>query len=239
MAPIVDIDEDGQEELLWGERCLRLEDGREMFCCDRRQWAGHSDIIWPFRAPHDRWMIFTARESEGPGHRVAVFDSTGTKVWSDLDTGHMDMGWVANIGPQGSPVAMAVRIGHKSSGPGGRKHRGVETFAWEAATGRRLELGFDVYETLPIDLNGDGCDELIRGYPGGDGAVLNASGQAIGRIEGVVALRGHLLPDSQQAHLLTWQSNGRVLLYCAQAKSTSGRRHEVTNLNAYDQFYRL
>ncbi|MDX1285315.1 MAG: hypothetical protein R3182_09890, partial [Draconibacterium sp.] len=47
MSPIVDINNDGVDELLWGERCIELDNGNMIFCADEETWTGHSDIIEP------------------------------------------------------------------------------------------------------------------------------------------------------------------------------------------------
>ncbi|MGH2371025.1 MAG: hypothetical protein ACRDI2_22845, partial [Chloroflexota bacterium] len=48
MCAIADLDGDGAQELLWGERCIELDTGRERFCADREAYRGHSDIVQPF-----------------------------------------------------------------------------------------------------------------------------------------------------------------------------------------------
>ncbi|MFP4223340.1 MAG: hypothetical protein ACOCTI_00540 [Phycisphaeraceae bacterium] len=242
MAPVVDIDGDGAEELLWGERCLRLDTGEELFCAARDSWQGHSDIIWPFRdEENDRWCFLATRESEGQGDRVAVYDDRGQMLWSDLDEGHMDMGWVAHLGENGRPVAMAIRIGGKSAGSAGRFHSGVEEFVYDALTGERMELDFSVYEALPVDLDGDGIDELVRGYRRGSGEVLSPAGEAIGQIRGIVAVRGRLT-DHPGRQMLAFEENGRVTLWGAAngRDSKLDRGHypaPLRNTSGYDLFY--
>ena len=36
--PVVDINSDGIDEVLWGERCLSLHDGHELFCIEKDSW---------------------------------------------------------------------------------------------------------------------------------------------------------------------------------------------------------
>ena len=47
MCAISDMDGDGVQEVLWGERCIELGEGRELFCADRDTWRGHSDVATP------------------------------------------------------------------------------------------------------------------------------------------------------------------------------------------------
>jgi len=219
MCPLVDLDGDGVDELLWGERCLSLDDGRERFCADRESWRGHSDIVQPVR---DRasggWSVYTCRESDQRnGPRVACYDADGRRRWGDLDHGHIDMGWTARLGEAGEHVASAVRIGAKSCGPDGRHHQAIEEFAWDLASGRPLHLGFSTYRTIPVDLDGDGRHELVRGLPGGDGEVLNRQGARIGSLGGAVALACRFDAARAGEQLLSYHADGLVRLWADRA----------------------
>jgi len=209
MAPVVDLNDDGVDELLWGERCIELDGGRELFCCDRETYRGHSDIIWPFRNPETgRYVIFTARESDGEvSPRVALFDDSGERIWGAVDRGHMDTGWVA-CRDDGRRVAMAIRIGHKTCGPDGRHHQDRKEFVFDALTGERLELPFSVYQTIPVT-TGKGHDVLVRGIPGGNGDVLDWRGEVIANVPGTVAMaQGYVRRPGDV--LLTYEPSGTI-----------------------------
>jgi hypothetical protein len=124
------------------------------------------------------------------------------------------MGWVARLGDAGEPVAMAIRIGAKSAGPAGFARKGVEEFTYDAATGKARPLGFSVFASIPVDLDGDGLHELVRGLTGGDGAVLDRKGRVLGQVAGSVAAVGKLL-DLPGEQVLTWQKDGTIRLYAA------------------------
>jgi len=217
MAPIADINEDGVDELLWGERCIELDGGVELWCADRDSYRGHSDIIWPFRDPDGPgWLVYTCRESDhAVSPRVACYNARGERIWGAVDQGHMDMGWVANLGEGGRPaacgrpVAMAVRIGHKTCGPDGRHHYGRDEFIFDAASGETVELPFSVYGSMPVDLDGDGVHELIYGIPGQDGKVIDARGTVLGSTGGPSALRASFMsrPGEQ---VLTYHPDGTL-----------------------------
>mgnify|MGYP000601513067 CR=1 FL=1 len=214
--PVVDINDDGVDELLWGERCIELDAGRELFCADRETYRGHSDVIEPLRDPSTgKWFIFTAREGDpSVSPRVVLFDSTGRRVWGDVDSGHMDIGWVARLGEGGEFVASAIRIRYKTCGPDGRHHHDVKEFVYEAMTGRRLSLPYPVYRTIPVDLNGDNRDELVYGIPGGDGTVIDCFGLPLGSVEATVAAHGSFcdLPGEQA---LTYTEDGTLRVWTA------------------------
>jgi len=214
MCPITDLDQDGNQELMWGERCLELDTGRERFCADRDVYRGHSDIIQPILdRTANRWFIYTCREGDPTARpRVVLFDHQGRRVWSDIDQGHLDMGWVARIGPDGRQIAMATRIGHKTCGPDGRFHEGVEQFTYDALTGRPYPLQFSTYRTVPVDLSGDGCHELVRGQASGDGELFDRHGNTVANIDGSIALASKFV-DHPGEQLLSYHADGTLQIW--------------------------
>jgi hypothetical protein len=217
MAPVCDVNNDGIDELLWGERCVELHAGRELFCADRDSYRGHSDVIQPtFDRASGRWFIYTCRESDGEASpRVVLFDDGGARVWGDVERGHMDMGWVARIGEGMRHVAMAIRIGDKSAGRDGFFRTGMTQFAWDALTGEPCELDFDAYLSLPVDVNGDGYHEFARGYEGtgpGTTEIIDRRGNVIGRIPGQVVLARKML-DLPGEQMLSYCPDGTVQIW--------------------------
>jgi hypothetical protein len=233
MCPVVDLNRDGVDEILWGERCLELDTGRELFCADRDSYRGHSDVVQPvLDRSTGRWFIYTCRESGG-APRVVLFDDTGRRVWSDLTEGHIDMGWVARLSADGAPTAMAIRIGSKSAGQKGFFRQGVEEFTYDALTGRKQELPLSVFCTLPVDLNGDGVHELVRGLAEGDGSVLDATGRPIGNIGGHVALASHFL-DRPGEQVLAYYPDGTLRIW----SDRHARDSEAAQARYSNPFYR-
>ena len=124
----------------------------------------------------------------------------------------MDMGWAARLGGDGRHVAMAVRIDHKTCGPDGRFHYGRDEFTFDLLTGAPHPLPFSVYGTLPVDLNGDGLHELVRGIPGGDGEVLDREGRPLGSVGGTVALACRFL-DHPGEQILAYYPDGALRVW--------------------------
>ena len=190
MCPVADINDDGIDELMWGERCIELNTGTELFCGDRDTYRGHSDVIQPlWNGASRHWSLFTCRESEMDiSPRVIIYDNNGDRIWGDINYGHMDMGWVARLGDNREHIAAAIRIANKTCGPDGRFHQGMEEFTYIANTGQTYRLPFTTYKTIPVDINGDGFHELVMGAPGGNGEVIDRKGSKIGNIGGAAAL---------------------------------------------------
>jgi len=214
MCPVVDLNHDGVDEFLWGERCISIADGRELFCADRDTYRGHSDIVLPVLDwERDDWSFYTCRESDTEvSPRVARYRSDGTRVWGALDRGHIDMGWVATSS-SGGRLAMATRIGEKRCGPDGREHEGVEQLFYELETGAAVSHAMDSYKTIPVDLNGDGLHEFVRGAPGGTGEVLNALGEPCGSVGGAVALATRVGESFAGEQVLSYAPSGEVALW--------------------------
>jgi hypothetical protein len=214
MCPVVDLNGDGVDELLWGERCIELDRGTELFCADRDAYRGHSDVIQPvFDWERNRWFIYTCRETDADaGPRVILFDDCGRRIWGRVECGHMDMGWTARVGENGELVAMAIKIGHKTCGPDGRFHQDMEEYTFNALTGEGIKLPYSVYRTIPVDLDGDGRHELVYGIPGGSGLVIDRFGAEHGAVPGTVAMAAKIL-DLPGEHLLCYEPDGTISVW--------------------------
>jgi len=211
---VVDLDGDGVDEVLWGERCIRLDTGAEVFCADRESYRGHSDVADPvFDRASGKWFFYTCRESDDRGTpRVALYDHKGARVWGALDHGHIDMGWSARLGEAGGLVSMAIRIGKKTCGPDGRYHQGMEEFTFETLTGCPIKLPYSIYRALPVDFDGDGSHELVRGIASGNGEALDASGNVIGQLGAPVALASKFMPRPGE-QVLAYYPDGKLRVW--------------------------
>lgn len=214
MCPVLDLNEDGVDELLWGERCIELGGGTELFCCDRDTYSGHSDIIVPVMDGEGRpWRLFTCREQQVEnGPRICCYDLEGKRIWGNVSRGHIDLGWAARIGPGRRSCGLGVRIGNKTCGPDGRFHDHYEEFVYDMETGEPVDLGFSVYKSMPVDLNGDGYHEIVYGLPASSGEVRDRFGSLVGNIGGSAALSGKLL-DRPGEQLLTYGEDGFLRIW--------------------------
>jgi hypothetical protein len=214
VTPIVDINGDGADDLLWGERCIELDKGTQLFCADEEVWEGHSDIIEPILdRKNQRWYFFTCRETHlDLAPRVVLYNAQGIKMWGDLEEGHIDTGWAARLGKNGEPIVLGVKVGEKVRTAEGERRTGVVENTYEAFTGKKINLGFNVYTTIPVDLNGDGIHELVKGYFEGDGSVLNNSGTVIGNIGGHAAMASKFM-DLPGEQILSYSKDGKIRIW--------------------------
>lgn len=214
VTPVVDINHDGHDELFIGERCLSLRDGKELFCCDREEWRGHSDIIQPvLNRTDNRWYIWTCRESfENRPPRLAFFDDRGHRLWSAVEAGHMDTGWAARLGAGGEPLVLGVKVGQKVRTADGERRTGVVEYVFDPFSGKSIELGFQVYTTIPVDLNGDGLHELVKGYFEGDGTVLDRRGRILGKTDGLSAIHSQFAGRAGE-QILSYHRDGKLRIW--------------------------
>lgn len=214
VTPVVDIDQDGTDELLWGERAIEIDQGTQMFCADENVWEGHSDIIQPvLNRKTGQWSFFTCRESHNDlGPRIVLYDNQGTRQWGDLDEGHIDTGWAAHIGRNGEAVVLGVKVGEKVRTAEGERRTGVVENTYLADSGEKIALGFNVYTSIPVDLNGDGIHELVKGYFEGDGSVLDQEGNILGNIGGHSAIASKFM-DLPGEQILSYSKDGKIRIW--------------------------
>jgi hypothetical protein len=218
MVSITDWDGDGIQKVMWGERCISLDDGSELFCADRDTFAGHSDIVQPFYDQDSgRWFLYTCRESPtNQSPRVVCYDHRGERVWSDVERGHMHMGWVARLNEDRSHVADAIRIGGKSFGPHGYINEDLCEFNYHAASGVPCTLPLDARSTYPVDLSGDGYHELVRSFQcGADlavGEVLDRQGRVLGNVGSPVSMASKIITHPGE-QLLTFHPEGAIRVW--------------------------
>ena len=212
LTPVLDFNEDGIDEIFWGERLLSIDDGHEVFCCDREKYLGHSDIIVPFiDIETGKKYIYTCREGhEVPGEqRVLVFDDKGQKVWSAVDSGHMHQGWVANIGENYRKVIMSMRL-DRTVGKNGIVGVPGAVFYFDAVTGKPLEnpLPFDAVHAAPIDFDGDGYHEFVIG-----GCIVDRFGKILKTVGGGMVRSGKILSEPGEQLMSFYPTEGKVRVW--------------------------
>jgi len=219
MCPVVDIDHDGNDELLWGERCIRINDGTYKFIADENVYRGHSDVIQPtLNRKENRWYVFTCRESGDKGEikpRVVMFDDHGKRVWTDLEMGHMDMGWTAHTGSNGEVLAFTISRGDKVAGPDGFFRKDVVEYAYEAFQGNKVTLPFKAYNTVPVDVNGDGIHEYLSALgEQADRKLYALNGSTLGSVgeKGYVAMASKFL-EAPGEQILCYYPDGTIKIW--------------------------
>lgn len=226
MSPVVDIDDDGIDEIMWGERCINLDSGKYVFIADEKVYSGHSDVIQPvWNQAEKNWYLFTCRETPGFNPRVVLFDSKGERVWTDVESGHMDMGWCANLGPNGESVSMSIKIGSKVAGTDGFVRSNYESFVYETFSGKKIDPPYPVFSTIPVDLNGDGIHELVCAVTHqGDQNIYNNKGDILGNIGegGIVSMASNFM-DLPGEQVMVYYPEGTIKIFADKNAKASKR----------------
>lgn len=218
LCPVLDFNDDGVDELFWGERLISFDTGEELFCGDKGKYLGHSDIVIPFvNSETNEKFIFTCREDyEVKGEpRVVVYDKNGNRVWTAIeDYGHMHKGWVASIGKEQRKVAMAMRI-NRVVIENSICDIEPEDFYFDVFTGEYLEnpLGIKGSEFMPIDFNGDGEHEFYGISGVNTGWIVDSYGKQIKYIGGEQIRSGKILNCSGEQIVLFYEEEGKVRVW--------------------------
>lgn len=217
-CPVLDFNEDGIDELFWGERLISLDDGHEVICADKGKYTGHSDVVVPFYDDKTgKKYIYTCREDdEREGvPRVVTYDDKGERVWAAIDdVGHMHHGWVANLGPDHRKVAMAMRI-MRIFEDGRTKDTRPEHFYFDAITGEPLEqpVPFEGSEFMPVDFNGDGYHEFYGTHGRKKGYVVDKNGNFCEFIGGEQIRSGKILDLPGEQMMVFYGDQGKVRIW--------------------------
>jgi len=229
MFPVLDLDGDGRDEILFGERCIDIDTGEDRWVADRDGYHGHSDIVMPtLDRTRGRWFVFTCREFPWPeGSRgVVMFDDQGREVWGYRGMGHMHAGWSARLAEDGSHRCYAVEVvKDKASG-----HM-IRTEFFYDLEGHAFAVPFPLERTLPVDIDGDGYHELLYGttappsWGGSDrvGAVIDCRGTDLGRVEGGNPRPLGKILECPGEQIITNDRDGTLRIYgCPGARDCAG-----------------
>ncbi len=215
---VYDYNNDGIDELYYGERMISLADGRDLICCDEETFAGHSDIVLPFYDDDGKYYLYTCRENGSyiGCDRVVTFDIEGNSVWralTDTDSGpqnHVHSGWVATVKPNYRKIATACGLA------GDKKHTIGTEHAFDALTGEEIDFPFpcSLASLWPIDINGDGYHEFY-----GKGKLYDCEGnlladmgesQILVKLGKMLGLKGEQLLIPRTRHIELWGDDEAV-----------------------------
>lgn len=145
--------------------------------------------------------------------KLVLFDESGEILWKrDLDEEHIDTGWVARLGENGEPIVLGVKVGAKIRTAEGERRTGVVEYTYEAFSGKPVDLGFNVYTSIPVDLNGNVVHELVKGYFEGDGTVIDNKGNVIGNVGGLVAMTSKFTSRHEE-QILSYSKDRKITIW--------------------------
>ena len=164
--PIADINEDGKEEILWGERCIG-ENGKDLWTIkENRPYLGHPDIVFPAKIlPASKGkQIFYGREGWGEKkEKIGVYlaDDQGKILWANWGYHHIDRGWVGKIVPgQDGLQCLGIDIMEKQWNKEGAKLIEPSGLLWGSGGNLLSNPPTSWYFSFPVDWDGDGIREI-------------------------------------------------------------------------------
>jgi hypothetical protein len=237
---VLDINGDGVDELLWGERLLSLDDGHEVIDY-APAYPGHSDVIIPcLNYKTGDWQIFTCREGDGPGEkRVISFREKGGVAWEQIEYGHMHDGWAANVLDGYGKIVMCMRYRFVPDDCG-FNHVEDGIFYFDAYTGAPVDFAMPCRgtELLPLDLDGDGYHEFLVFEGERHGTVLNRHGVEIAEFpfRDIHPIRlGKILPNAGEQVMISIPGSTCVEIY-GDADAQDGEIMRLRYQNGYLSF---
>jgi rhamnogalacturonan endolyase len=164
--PIADINEDGKEEILWGERCIG-ENGTDLWTIrERFPYLGHPDVVIPAKIVPSLQgqQVFIGREgwSEKP-EKIGVYlvDSQGKVLWARWGYHHIDRGWVGAIDAAAPGTrCLGIDIREKQWSKEGAKLIEPTGYLWDPAGQMVGNPPPSWYFSFPVDWDGDGVRDI-------------------------------------------------------------------------------
>ena len=212
--PIADINNDGKEEILWGEHCIG-EKGKDLWVVkDHMPYLGHPDIVFAADILPDvkGKEIFYVREgwNNKKNDRIGMLlvNSDGQTIWAHWGYTHVDGGWVAKIVPGRKDVQLfAYDIEEKKWRPGEADYGGTTMYVF-GSDGKLISNPHVSWNrSFPVDWEGDGVREICTE----DGTLKRYDEEIVGKFNPGFIWAGDLYGDHREEIVYAPQ-NGKVYI---------------------------
>lgn len=165
-VPIADIDENGTEEILWGEHVI-TEDGEDLWKVEEKvPYYGHLDIVYAANMIDSLpgKEIYYGREgwadsSDNIG--MLLVNSNGNTIWSKWGYTHIDGGWAAPIrNLKNDWQFFGYDVAKKNWTPGVFSYDKPAQQLFDKNGNELMYPDSSWIGSLPIDWDGDGIKEI-------------------------------------------------------------------------------
>lgn len=211
--PIADVNDDGKEEIMWGEHCIG-EHGEDLWVVEERMpYYGHPDIVVvaDILASNPGKEIYYAREGWGEdAERIGVLlmDNKGNPIWTHWGYTHVDGGWVSRIVPQQEGLqCFAFDITEKIFREEGIERIGTTQLLWNSAGELITELPKSWIKSFPVDWDGDLIHEICLE----SGLIQEYDGSKIAELGPGVLWAGDIFGDHRE-EVVTAPGGGSVFV---------------------------
>jgi hypothetical protein len=213
--PIADINNDGKEEIMWGEHCIG-ENGKDLWVIkDHMPYRGQPDIVFvaDVLPSHEGKEIFYCREGwyGRQNERIGMLlaNSKGKTIWAHWGYTHVDGGWVARIlADQEGLQFFAFDISKKMWNTEGASYGTVSSFLW-SADGKLVDNPPRSWVmSFPVDWDGDGVREICME----NGDVQKYNGPIVVRLGGYPLWGADLYGDHRE-EIVAAPQDGKVYIF--------------------------
>lgn len=219
---VFDFNGDGGDEILWGERLMAIDSGKDLHIGSGDGWDRHSDIVMPVFDGKGKFLgVWDCREDRARGvkgqFRCNFYDEKLRIRWGVIDKGHMDRGGVIRIRPDGEKLFWT----QEEPSSWTSKDRKQVPARYFTMKGKEVFLPFKTLQPpRPVDIDGDGVHEIYF-----HGVIYNLKGKALATAPVSGAVLAHVRDDLPGEQVIGCSGSKIVILADPNAKwSEAGKK---------------
>jgi hypothetical protein len=211
---IADVDDDGKEEIMWGEHCIG-EGGNDLWVIkERMPYSGHPDIVYvaDVLPSNPGKEVYYCREGwyGQRNRRIGMFlaNNQGEIIWAHWYYRHVDGGWVSKIIPNTEGMqCYAYDIGGKKITEHGVKIDTIYQYIFTPEG--KIVARPSLHGSFPVDWDGDGVREICMR----NGKVSRFNGPVIAKIDSNTIFGADLFGDHREEIVSAPATDGKVYIY--------------------------
>jgi hypothetical protein len=211
---IADVNDDGKEEIMWGEHCIG-EGGNDLWAIkERMPYSGHPDIVYvaDVLPSNPGKEVYYCREGwYGQRNRrigMMLANNRGELIWAHWYYRHIDGGWVSKIIPDTEGMqCFAYDIGGKKISEHGVKIDTVYQYVFTPEG--KIIARPSMHGSFPADWDGDGVREICMR----NGKVSRFNGPAIAQVDSNTIFGADLFGDHREEIVSAPATDGKVYIY--------------------------
>ena len=212
--PIADVDENGTEEVFWGEHCITTNGDDLWEVEDRIPYQGHPDIVYPADIiPNLPGLeTFYCREGstgkEEPNIGFLLVDKFGNTIWAKWGLTHVDGGWVDKVIPDMDELQIfAFDIQRKQWKPGIATRLGTTQYFCNSKGKILMNPDSSWIGSFTADWEGNGIKDIVTDQ----GELKKYNGEVIKSFQGDILWAGDLYGD-QREELVYAPHDGKIYI---------------------------
>lgn len=212
--PVADVNDDGKEEILWGEHCIG-ENGKNLWVIEERMpYYGHPDIVFiaDILPSNKGKEIYYCREGwGGKDEKIGMFlaDNRGKIIWARWGYTHVDGGWAARILAQEEGMqCYGFDIQRKEWSPQTVEQIGISSYLWTSDGNLLATPPKSWVMSFPVDWTGDGVREICME----NGNVQKYNGPILARLGPGVLWGGDIFGDHRE-EIVAAPKDGKVYIF--------------------------